>query len=145
MSETGSSVSGTSEIIKTSETVSKDGTKIIERFNIVRNWGKMSRKSKWSILGYGLGFVTTMSFYTYNDGKKALLRKRLDDSKSNQFKDYDTIVKEEWITVKDGCQQNTFDNFCSSLFFPITILSETFPSIVMWMNSSPTKYKELKN
>ncbi len=131
------SISGTSHVIKTSETV-KDGTRIIERFNIIKNWSKISRTSKYSIVCYCLGFVTTMSFYTYNDGKKALLRKRLDDmiKYQNTTKYPETVNKEEWIAVKEGCKENSFGNFFSSLFFPVSIISETFPSIVMWMNKN---------
>lgn len=125
---------GTSETIKTSETY-KDGMKIIERLNIVRNWKTMTKTSKYAIIGYCMGFVATLSFYTYNDGKKALLNKRLEDAKNNRIiNDSNTIYEEEWIAVKEGCKKNRMHNFFSSLVFPASLISEIFPSIIMRIN-----------
>ena len=102
----------------------------------------MGRTSKYAIIAYGIGFASTLSFYTYNDGKKALLYKRLRNAKENRnITDIEVIRDEEWIAVKEGCKQNRTYNFFSSLFFPASIISELFPSIVMSMNKTETNKK----
>lgn len=122
-----STESGTSERIFTKES-EKDGWKILEKFNVVNNWSKLSRTKKWLIGGYSTLAVSNFMFVTYNDGKQSLLKFR-EDRKGSKF-----INKTEWDVVYDGCNENLLDNFWSSIFFPFSTVSNMMPHLVMFFN-----------
>ena len=124
---------GKQEIIKTTEKL-EGGVKILERLNITSTWNKMSKTGKILLACYASAIITSFSTSTYNDGKESLMKLRLANPNST--------TKEEWIAVKKGCNENTFENAWVATILPISCFTKMFPALVMWMNSKNNNGKE---
>jgi hypothetical protein len=98
---------------------------ITEKWNVVKRFQSMSPMRKVCVAVYGVFALGSFCTYTYNDGKKALV-----EFSSTNYSNAD----EEWICVKEACQENLFYNFWCSIVFPATFISNVFPSLVLWLN-----------
>jgi hypothetical protein len=113
--------------IKAIKTTQLVDNKSVERLNIIKKFRSLSPLSKGLWTGYGIIMIGSFCSYTYNDGKKSLIEARM--------KNPNISAEEEWLYVEDGCAQNIWRNFWSSMLFPFTAISNIFPTIVVRMNS----------
>lgn len=100
----------------------------VARWNFIR---RMSPARKIGLLIYGLLASGTFCSHTYNDGKQALVKRRLSRISKGQETEPDD---QEWLVVKEACSENMWDNFWCATFFPASMISNMFPSLVLWWN-----------
>ena len=118
---------GVSTVTKTSEKFN-NGIKTVVRWDIIRRFSTMSKPKKLLFGGYLATVMVSFCTFTYNDGKESLIKHR---------KKVPIIShEEEWLSVKNGCSENVWDNFWSSVFFPATCVTNVVPSLVMWLNGT---------
>lgn len=98
-------------------------------------------KTRYTIIGYA-GFAVLHNFVSnYNVGKNAL-----DDYRYNKTNDNLTFsvtargnyvkVKSEVDAIKHRISCGSFERFWNSVFFPITLIEEVMPAIVIATNKS---------
>lgn len=89
-----------------------------------------------SLLGYNI-------CGTYIDAKKRLTqyRKGTFESNGTNFREVEKI-KNEWDAVKYGASENTLERLWDSLLWPITIIKNTIPAIVLALNPNQDQEKK---
>ena len=88
----------------------------------------MGKTQKLLLGGYLTTVMVSFRTFTYNNGKEVLIKYR---------KKFPIISQEdEWLSVKNGCSDNVWDNLWSSVFFPVTCVTNVFPTLVMWLNEA---------
>lgn len=124
-----------SEKILTKNTTTTDGFSILEKINISSKWSSLSKPVKYGIIGYTTAVLAAFVSETYNDGKNSLLKQRNSDVyKSVTFNGKKSL---DWQAVKDGCRHNAWRKFWESTIFPVKIISNVTPGLVLFFNPTP--------
>lgn len=79
-------------------------------------------------------YLGTLFFYnsimTYHDSKNKLLDYRNNILPKNEKE----LIKNEWEAVKYGANENLTERFFKSIFWPINIISDIIPLLVLTLN-----------
>ena len=108
---------------------SENGTSVVKKINVFKNWSKMGTGMKVFLGTYFSLFTSSYIFSTYSDGKENLLLFR--EGK------LDSSILTDWQAAKLGCKKNVWRNFVESVIFPYTLFSNVMPSIVLKLNPKP--------
>jgi hypothetical protein len=109
--------------------------------NIVVYFKSLPTPIKWSSYIYVLGLLSYNMGSAYIDSKNAL-----DTHNSKQFTDKDSynyddtytrglkLCRTEWDAAKFGASYNSMERLCYSIIFPVKLVSNIVPNIVVFMN-----------
>ena len=104
----------------------------------------------YAFMGYAMGVISYNVVSIYNNAKNVLTYFR-----NNQLDKIDFIhsqfdknflkenVKDEWTAVKYGASYRSLSRLWDSIIWPITILSDAIPALVLKLNPAETKHKDL--
>lgn len=109
-----------------------DGTLVSEKINITQRWKKLSMPAKLGIVAYSSFVLGDFAGTTYNKGKTELLKSRNRDSYKDLTENEKSMA--DWQAVKGGCIKGIWGDFIKSCFFPVRIVSNTMPAVILYMN-----------
>lgn len=87
-------------------------------------------KMRMLIIGYILIAFGYFVMRTYNDGHAALCKYNDVGQRSISVATSEGRFK----AVKEGCTHNAVSNFFNSVFFPWTIITDTMPHAIIWLD-----------
>lgn len=99
---------------------------------IIVYYKELPKSIKYTTHLYFGTVLTYNAICAYYNSKQKLLDYR-NDNLETYLKDK---IKNEWAAVKYGASENTIERFFNSIIWPINIISDIIPSIVLQLNKS---------
>jgi hypothetical protein len=104
---------------------------------IRKSWSHLDSRFKKALYVWLAGFAVNMLYETYNGGKTELLRFREEEeSKIHTPRRH----AGDWQAAYYGCRQDKMARFTNSVAWPVTIVGNTMPSVLLLLN--PRKEKK---
>ncbi len=102
--------------------------------NLLVSFKNLSKPIRWTTITYISCIFGYNVIGTYDDAKSYLYKYR-----SGELLNEKNIINSEWDAVKYGAQYNTFKRLYDSIIWPISIIENIIPTIVLALNPSSNK------
>ena len=104
-------------------------------------FNELPKNTKYLLYFYIGSLFTYNTISTYIDSKNKLLKFR-----TNKLDSYQKInIKNEWDAVKYGASENFLPRLINSILWPINVISNVIPYIVLTFNKETPEYVNNKN